>query len=58
MVNLAENPQLKSTPQQLGYALDGDYQKSPTSLAFPILPVAEIPQLIEQSKVVGQRATI
>ncbi len=38
--------------------VEGNYQRSATSLAFPILPVAEIPQLIEQSKAIGQRAAI
>lgn len=38
--------------------VEGNYQLSETSLAFPSLPVTEIPQLIEQSKVVGQRSAI
>lgn len=38
--------------------VEGSYQLSETSLAFPSLPVAEIPQLIEQSKAIGQRAAI
>jgi len=28
------------------------------SLAFPFLPIAEIPGFIEQSRTVGQRATV
>jgi Uma2 family endonuclease len=38
--------------------VEGNYERSQTSLAFPSLPVAEIPQLIEQSKAIGQRAAI
>jgi Uma2 family endonuclease len=43
----------------LVYLLVGDsYQLSERSLAFPCLPVAEIPQLIEQSKEIGQRTVV
>jgi Uma2 family endonuclease len=34
------------------------YKISPKSLAFPCLPIAEIPALIAQSQQIGQRATV
>jgi Uma2 family endonuclease len=41
------------------YQLIGDsYQLTEKSLAFPCLPITEIPQLIAQSKEVGQRAIV
>jgi Uma2 family endonuclease len=43
----------------LVYQLVGnDYQQTDTSLAFPCLPIEEIPLLIEQSKEIGQRAVV
>lgn len=38
--------------------IEGNYELSETSLAFPFVPIAEIPGLIERSKVVGQRAVV
>jgi Uma2 family endonuclease len=38
--------------------VDGKYEKCDRSLAFPFLPVAEIPGFIEQSRTVGQRAAV
>ncbi|NCJ05320.1 Uma2 family endonuclease [Synechococcales cyanobacterium C] len=43
---------------QVYLLVEGQYQLSDQSLAFPCLPVASIPELIEQSKVIGQRATV
>lgn len=43
---------------QVYQLVEGNYELSQTSLAFPFLPIAEIPGLIEQSKVVGQRAVV
>lgn len=41
------------------YQLVGDkYEPSQTSIAFPFLPIAEIPSFIEQSKTIGQRAAV
>lgn len=37
---------------------DGQYELSNQSLAFPFLPIAEIPEFIERSKEIGQRATV
>jgi Uma2 family endonuclease len=37
---------------------DGQYRLSDRSLAFPFLPIAEVPELIERSKEIGQRATV
>ncbi|MDF0552731.1 hypothetical protein [Kamptonema sp. UHCC 0994] len=38
--------------------VDGSYEERENSLAFPFLPIAEIPGLIEQSKAIGQRAAV
>lgn len=38
--------------------VDGNYEERENSLAFPFLPIAEIPGLIEQSKSIGQRAAV
>lgn len=36
----------------------GNYEKRENSVIFPFFPMAEIPDFIEQSKVIGQRAVI
>lgn len=38
--------------------VEGNYEERENSLAFPFLPIAEIPGLIEQSKAIGQRAAV
>jgi Uma2 family endonuclease len=38
--------------------VEGNYEERENSLAFPFLPIAEIPVLIEQSKSIGQRAAV
>ena len=43
---------------QVYQLVEGKYEKCDRSLAFPFLPVAEIPGFIEQSRTVGQRATV
>jgi Uma2 family endonuclease len=43
---------------QIYLLVDGQYQLSDRSLAFPCLPVSEVPVLIERSKEIGQRATV
>jgi len=43
---------------QVYQLVEGNYELSETSLAFPFLPIAEIPGLIEQSKTIGQRAAV
>lgn len=43
---------------QVYQLVDGKYQKCDRSLAFPFLPVAEIPGFIEQSRTIGQRAAV
>jgi Uma2 family endonuclease len=43
---------------QVYQLVKGEYQKCDRSLAFPFLPIAEIPGLIEQSKTIGQRAAV
>lgn len=41
------------------YQLVGDfYELSATSIAFPFLPIAEVPSFIEQAKTIGQRAAV
>lgn len=37
---------------------DGKYERSPISLILTNFPVAAVPDLIEQSKIVGQRSTV
>ena len=43
---------------QVYQLMEGNYELSETSLAFPFLPIVEIPGFIEQSKVIGQRACV
>lgn len=43
---------------QVYQLLGGKYEVCDRSLAFPFLPVAEIPGFIEQSRTVGQRAAV
>ena len=43
---------------QVYHLVEGKYEKCDRSLAFPFLPVAEIPGFIEQSRTVGQRAAV
>jgi Uma2 family endonuclease len=43
---------------QVYQLVEGNYEKRENSLAFPFLPIAEIPDLIEQSKSIGQRAAV
>jgi Uma2 family endonuclease len=38
--------------------VEGNYEERENSLAFPFLPIAEIPAFIEQSKTMGQRAAV
>jgi Uma2 family endonuclease len=38
--------------------VEGNYEERENSLAFPFLPIAEIPGFIEQSKAIGQRAAV
>jgi Uma2 family endonuclease len=38
--------------------VEGNYEQRENSLAFPCLPIAEIPAFIEQSKTIGQRAAV
>ena len=43
---------------QVYQLVEGKYEKCDRSLAFPFLPVAEIPGFIEQSRTVRQRAAV
>jgi Uma2 family endonuclease len=43
---------------QVYQLVEGKYEVCDRSLAFPFLPVAEIPDFIEQSRTVGQRAAV
>jgi Uma2 family endonuclease len=38
--------------------VEGKYEQTDESLAFPFLPIAEIPCFIEQSRTIGQRAAV
>ncbi|AFZ05054.1 protein of unknown function DUF820 [Oscillatoria nigro-viridis PCC 7112] len=43
---------------QVYHLVDEKYEMCDRSLAFPFLPVAEIPGFIEQSRTIGQRAAV
>jgi Uma2 family endonuclease len=43
---------------QVYQLVEGKYEKCDRSLAFPLLPVAEIPGFIEQSRTLGQRSAV
>lgn len=43
---------------QVYQLVEGKYEQTDKSLAFPFLPIAEIPGFIEQSKTIGQRASV
>jgi Uma2 family endonuclease len=43
---------------QVYQLVEGNYELSDKSIAFPFLPIAEVPRLIEQSKTIGQRAAV
>lgn len=38
--------------------VEGGYERCEQSLAFPFLPIAEIPSFIEQSRTIGQRSAV
>ena len=43
---------------QVYQLVEEKYEKIDNSLAFPCIPIAEIPEFIEQSKTIGQRAAV
>ncbi len=43
---------------QVYQLVEGNYELSDKSIAFPFLPIAEIPGFIERSKTMGQRASV
>jgi Uma2 family endonuclease len=43
---------------QVYQLVEGNYELSDKSLAFPFLPIAEIPGFIEQSRTIGQRSAV
>ena len=43
---------------QVYQLVEGNYELSETSIAFPFLPIAEITGFIEQSKMIGQRSAV
>ena len=43
---------------QVYQLIEGKYEMCDRSLAFPFLPVAEIPGFIEQSRTIGQRSAV
>ncbi len=48
----------KNDMLQVYQLIEGQYQLFNQSIAFPFLPVAEVPEFIEQSKVIGQRSAV
>jgi hypothetical protein len=43
---------------QVYQLVEEKYEQTDKSLAFPFIPIAEIPGFIEQSKTIGQRASV
>jgi Uma2 family endonuclease len=43
---------------QVYQLVEGEYQPMDKSLAFPFIPIAEVPRFIDQSKTIGQRAAV
>lgn len=43
---------------QVYQLINGEYELRNSSKAFPILPLAEVPNIIAQSKTIGQRAAV
>ncbi|HEY9743299.1 MAG TPA: Uma2 family endonuclease [Coleofasciculaceae cyanobacterium] len=43
---------------QVYQLVEGKYEQAAKSLAFPFLPIVEIPGFIEQSKTIGQRSAV
>jgi hypothetical protein len=43
---------------ELYQLVEGKYDRAAQSLAFPFLPIAEVPGFIEQSRAIGQRAAV
>ena len=43
---------------QVYHLVEGQYEQREQSLAFPFLPIGEIPGFIEQSRTIGQRAVV
>lgn len=43
---------------QVYQLVEGQYEQREQSLAFPFLPIAELPGFIEQSRTIGQRAVV
>ncbi len=48
----------KNDALQIYQLIEGQYQLANQSIAFPFLPVAEVSEFIEQSKVIGQRSAV
>jgi len=40
------------------HLVEGKYERRDRSLAFPFWPIAEVPNFIEQSTTIGQRAAV
>ena len=43
---------------QVYQLVEGKYEQTDKSLAFPFLPIAEVPSFIEQSITIGQRSAV
>jgi Uma2 family endonuclease len=57
-IGVAEIWRYRRESLQVYQLVEGKYEVCEISLAFPFLPVAEIPGFIEQSRTVGQRAAV
>ncbi len=57
-IGVAEIWRYRKQTLQVYRLLEGEYEQTNQSLAFPFLPIAEVPGFIEQSKTIGQRYAV
>jgi len=48
----------RNSQMEVAHLVQGKYERRDRSLAFPFLPIAEVPNFIEQSIKIGQRAAV
>ncbi|HAX77294.1 MAG TPA: hypothetical protein DCY88_16040 [Cyanobacteria bacterium UBA11372] len=57
-IGVAEIWRYRKQTLQVYRLVEGEYEQTNQSLAFPFLPIAEVPGFIEQSKTIGQRSAV
>ncbi|HAZ45685.1 MAG TPA: hypothetical protein DCZ55_14815 [Cyanobacteria bacterium UBA11371] len=57
-IGVAEIWRYRKQTLQVYRLVEGEYEQTNQSLAFPFLPIAEVPGFIEQSKTIGQRYAV